>query len=171
VIWTGGLVPHPLLERAGLAPPDRWAPVHPTLQSVVNEQVFVVGDAAELASPLAKQAYHALDMGAHAARNIDRLLRGRELVPLAPSRKPMLVSFGDLETYLIGDDRALAGAALSAAKEAVYQLVMSKLDARGGVDGALSLLRRSGKGLVDLALANLGSVEALGRGLSLRVIR
>ena len=67
--------------------------------------------------------------------------------------------------------RVVAAKALSAAKEAVYQLVMSRLDARGGVEGVLALLLRSGKGMADLALANLGSIEALGRGLSLRVIR
>jgi len=32
---------------------------------------------------------------------------------------------------------------------------MSRLDARGGVDDVLSLLRRSGKGLTDLALSDL----------------
>jgi NADH dehydrogenase len=172
VIWTGGLAPHPLLYHAGLSPgPTSWAPVRATLQSARDERVLVVGDAAQLPAPVSKQAYHALEMGAHAARNIERLLRGRAPEPFRPADKPLLVSFGDLDTYMIADDVALAGAALSAAKEAVYQLVMARLDARRGAGGLLGLARRSRKGLVDLALANLGSVAALGRSLDLRVVR
>lgn len=168
VIWTGGLAPHPLLRHAGLAAPGEWAPVRATLQSAHDERVFVVGDAAQLPAPVSKQAYHALEMGARAAHNMGRLLRGRAPEPFTPAAKPLLVSFGDLDTYMIADDVALAGAALSAAKEAVYQLVMSRLDGAGGL---LRVARRSGKGLVDLALANLGSTAALGRSLDLRVVR
>jgi NADH dehydrogenase len=166
VIWTGGLTPPRLLNEAGLSPsPSSWAPVLPTLQSTADPRVFVVGDAAELTQPVSKQAYHALDMGAHAARNIDRLVRGQPLEPFKPSEKPMLVSFGDLDTFMVTRDMALAGAALSTAKEGVYQLSMSQ------VGGARGLVRRTGKGILDLARANLGSASALGRSLNLRVIR
>ena len=40
-------------------------------------EIFVAGDAADLPTPLAKQGYHALDMGACAARNAERLLAGQ----------------------------------------------------------------------------------------------
>jgi hypothetical protein len=39
------------------------------------------------------------------------------------------------------------------------------------VGGARGLVRRTGKGILDLARANLGSASALGRSLNLRVIR
>lgn len=172
VIWTGGLVPPGLLSACGLSPAAKsWAPVYPTLQSTRDGRVFIAGDAAEFATPLSKQAYHALDMGAHAAGNIERMLAGRALRPFAPSEKPMLVSFGDRDTFLIGKETALAGAPLSGAKEAVYQLVMAKLDARRGVGGWMQLLRRSGKGLIDLAGTNLSSPAAVARSLNLRIVR
>ena len=95
-IWTGGPAPPALLAENGLAPPGAWAPVGMTLQSKGHPEVFVAGDAAELPTPLARQAYHAMDMGVCAARNADRLLAGRSLSAFRPSSKPTLISFGDL---------------------------------------------------------------------------
>ena len=93
-IWTGGPAPPAGLAAWDLAPPGAWAPVHDTLQSKRYPEVFVAGDAAALPGPIAKQAYHALDMGVCAARNATRMLAGKPLAPFRPSGKPMLISFG-----------------------------------------------------------------------------
>jgi len=129
-IWTGGTAPSPLLAEAGLAPRGEWAPVDVTLQSKNHAEVFVAGDAAELPTPLDKQAYHALDMGACAARNAEWRLAGRSLEAFEPAPKPKLISFGDLDCMLVAERLALASPSLGAAKEAVYQLGMAQLDAR-----------------------------------------
>ena len=47
-LWAAGLAPPPLLRQAGLAvPPQRWAAVHPSLQSRHADNVFVAGDATQ----------------------------------------------------------------------------------------------------------------------------
>jgi NADH dehydrogenase len=128
-IWTGGPAAPPLLAEAGLAPRvGDWAPVEATLQAIDHPEIFVAGDSAELRVPIAKQGYHALDMGRCAARNADRLLRGRRLTRFRPAGKPMLVSFGDLTCFAASGRWVVAGPALAAAKEAVYELVMAQLD-------------------------------------------
>ena len=84
-LWTAGLAPPPLLRESGLArPPQVWADVRPTLQSRHFDNVFVVGDAAQLPRAVAKQAYNAIDMGALAAANATRLLGGRALSRSSP---------------------------------------------------------------------------------------
>ncbi len=129
-IWTGGPAPPQLLAESGLASANEWASVNESLQSRAHPEVFVVGDGAALPDALSKQAYHALDMGACAARNVDRFLSGRRLETFRASEKPTLVSFGDLSCFLVAGDRVLAGAPLAAAKEAVFEAVMTQLDAR-----------------------------------------
>ena len=116
------------MAGSGLAPEGAWAGVNDSLQSDDHEEVFVVGDAADVPTGIAKQAYHALDMGECVAANVARLLDGRELVPYRPSPKPMLISFGDLTCFMVVGERVVSGAALSAAKEAVFELVMAQLD-------------------------------------------
>jgi NADH dehydrogenase len=136
-IWTGGPAPSQLLAASGLAPrAGAWAPVDERLLSRSLPRVFVAGDAAELPEPLAKQAYHALDMGRAAARNAAHLLLGRPLRRYRPAAKPTLVSFGDLDCFLVAGGRVVASPALAAAKEAVFQLVMAQLD-RASPVGAL----------------------------------
>jgi NADH dehydrogenase len=128
-IWTGGVVAPPLLEAAGLAPRARqWAPVDACLRSRRQPAVFVIGDAAGLPRPLAKQAFHALEMGEAAAGNIVRAASGRRLRAYRPSRTPMLVAFGDLDTFLVAGRAVVANPALAAGKEAVYQLTMAQID-------------------------------------------
>ncbi len=128
-IWTGGVAPPPLLHECALAPkPGQWAPVKRTLQSRRFDHVFVIGDAAGLPRGLSKQAYHALDMGKCAAENVVRLLAGRRLRQFVPAPKPMLIAFGDLDTFLVAGGTALASPALAVLKESVYQLTMAQLD-------------------------------------------
>ena len=169
-IWTGGPVPPALLAGCGLAPRDAWAPVDVTLESKGHPEVFVAGDAAELPTPLAKQAYHALDMGACAARNAVRRLGGRRLETFRPSEKPTLISFGDLSCFLVVGQRVLSGPALAAAKEAVFELVMAQLDRAPWWRRIPSALRRGDRAARTLLWPGVSSLDALRRQrqLSLR---
>lgn len=143
VVWTGGPRGPRLLHDAGLAEQQgSWAPVGSTLESSAAEAVFIAGDAAELDRPIAKQAYHAIDMGVCAADNAMRRLRGDRLEPFAPAEKPMLVSFGHLGCFLVLGEWAIFGPAVSLAKEAVFQLVSTQLVPPTDVSTAVSLLRR-----------------------------
>lgn len=132
-LWTAGQAPPALLRESGLArPPEVWASVEQTLRSRHFDNTFVVGDAAQLPQPAGKQAYNAIDMGAFAAANVTRHLAGRALKPFKPTSKPVLIAFGDLQTYLVAGRTVLASKALAGAKEGVYQLFMSQM-APGGV--------------------------------------
>lgn len=128
-LWTAGIKPCPFLTASSLTEQsDQWVPVNECLQHPVYDNVFAAGDAAELPRPLSKQAYHALDMGASAGKNVIRQSTGQPLTPFTPSAKPMLVAFGDLDTFLIAGKTVMAGAALGALKEAVFQMVMTEFD-------------------------------------------
>jgi NADH dehydrogenase len=136
-LWTAGLAPPDLLRESGLArAPQLWADVHQTLQSRHADNVFVVGDAAQLPQEVGKQAYNAIDMGALAAANVARFLGGRPLKAFRPAPKPVLIAFGDLQTYLVAGRTVLASKVLAGAKEGVYQLFMAQM-APGGVLTAL----------------------------------
>ena len=128
-IWTGGVSAPALLHESGLADrPGQWAPVTDALRSRRYDNVFVIGDAAALPRPLAKQAYYALQTGACAAENAARALKGRALRDFRPSPKPMLIAFGDLDTFLVSGRTVIASPKLAALKEAVFQLTMAELD-------------------------------------------
>ena len=100
-LWTAGLAAPALLRESGLAPPPQvWADVHPTLQCRHFDNPFVVGDAAQLPHAVGKQAYNAIDMGALAAANVTRFLDGRALKPFKPAPKPVLIAFGNLQSYM-----------------------------------------------------------------------
>ena len=162
-IWTGGPAPPTLFAESGLAPAGAWAPVDVTLQSKRHREVFVAGDGADLPKPLAKQAYHAIDMGVCAAVNVERTLSGARLSPFKPSEKPTLISFGDLTCFLIAGKLVLAGPSLGAAKEAVFELVMAQLDAqplRQRLPGALQRVERAAR---ELAWPTVTSIAALRR--------
>jgi NADH:quinone reductase (non-electrogenic) len=142
-IWTGGASPPPLLVESGLAArPRQWAPVTATLQSRRHDNVFVAGDAAGLPRPLAKQAFYALQMGECAAQNVARAVTGRRLRTFSPSPRPMLVAFGDLDTYLVTGRRVLASPALAAVKDGVMQITMAQLDPPVGADALAGLASR-----------------------------
>ena len=128
-LWTVGVTAPPLLLESGLAAkPRQWAPVTRALRSKRFDNVFVIGDAAALPRPLAKQAYHALQMGACAAENAKRALAGRRLRDFRPSAKPMLVAFGDLDTFFVAGRTVIASPGLAALKEAVFQVTMAEID-------------------------------------------
>lgn len=169
-IWTGGPAPPALLAECGLAPAGAWAPVEATLQSESHPEIFVVGDAAELPTPLSKQGYHALDMGACAARNAERLLAGRSLASFRPSGKPTLVSFGDLSCFLVTERGVLAGPLLAIGKEAVFELVMTQLDAGPLWRRLQGEALRAERAARTLLWPNARSLEALCRSRRIGVL-
>jgi len=162
-IWTGGPAPPALLAECGLAAHGAWATVDATLQSKAHPEIFVVGDAAELPTPLSKQGYHAVDMGVCAARNAGRLLSGEPLVPFRPSGKPTLISFGDLTCFLVAGECALAGPSLAAAKEAVFELVMAQLDAQPLCSRLPRVVKRADRAARALLWPTVKSLDALRR--------
>jgi NADH dehydrogenase len=119
-LWCAGAIPHPLLAEAGLAPHGQYAAVKSTLQSSVDNHIWLAGDAAAFPVDLAKQAYHALPMGALIAKNINRVRQHRDLMPFKPLAIPSLMSFGEVG-FLLFKSHAIASPSLIAAKEGVFQ--------------------------------------------------
>ncbi len=172
VIWNGGARPSPLLVDSGLADDQRqWAAVTTALQSKRCANVFVAGDAAGLPRPIAKQAYFALQTGAHAGLSVARFVAG--LAPLAfhPASKPMLVAFGDLDTFLVAETMVLAGTALALLKEGMLQATLAELDPPTDTDAAFALGLRLLSGLRAAALPELFSIERLLRLPGIRLLR
>ena len=151
-IWTGGVTAPPLLHEAGLADkPRQWAPVTVALRSKRFDNVFVIGDAAALPHPLAKQAYYALQMGECAAENVRRALDGRTLRDFKPAAKPRLIAFGDLDTFLVSGRSVVASRGLAALKEAVFQVTMAEIDPPLNPTALGALTGRLGSAARDLA--------------------
>ena len=171
-LWTAGLAAPALLRESGLAPPPRvWADVHPTLQSCHFDNVFVVGDAAQPPFAVGKQAYNSIDMGALAASNVARYLTGRTLKPYKPAPKPVLIAFGDLQTYLVAGRVVLASKWLAGAKEGVYQLSMSQMEPGGVLTSLAATTGRLWQGWRRLALPQLWSLADFRALPDLRVVR
>jgi NADH dehydrogenase len=127
-IWSAGMVLPEFLRDSGLcAADDPWLPVDGCLQSGYADNVFVAGDCAALPVPLRKQAYYAMDMGEVAGENIERFLGERRLRRFRPAAMPMLISFGDIMTWLVAGEFVAATPVLAAAKEGVYQANMARL--------------------------------------------
>ena len=127
-IWSAGTELPDFLRDTGLNEAgDEWLPVHDTLRSYYADNVFIAGDCADLPEPVRKQAYHAMAMGEVAGDNINRLLQERPLRQFRPALMPMLISFGDITTWLVVGASAVASPALAAAKEGVYQVNMARL--------------------------------------------
>ena len=127
-IWSAGMVLPEFLRDAGLnEADDQWLPVDDTLQSVYADNIFIAGDCATLPEPVRKQAYYAMDMGEVAGDNISRFLEGDPLKSFCATPMPMLISFGDITTWLVAGETAVASPLLAAAKEGVYQATMARL--------------------------------------------
>jgi NADH dehydrogenase len=102
----------------------------------------VAGDAADFETPLAKQAYHALDMGELVGENILRQLAGVPLRPFTPDPKPMLLACGPHGTYLVTGERAFSAPGLDSAKDLILQAEMARLDSATGLPGLGRTTRR-----------------------------
>ena len=143
IIWTGGGKAPPVLHDSGLAEDEKsWARVNECMESTHFENVFVVGDAALLPEPVDKQAYHALDMGKLAAVNILRVTQDLHKIPFKPSVKPFLLTFGDIDTFMIFGERVVSGPSMSIAKELVFQMIMMQLEGTGSLHSAENALKR-----------------------------
>jgi NADH dehydrogenase FAD-containing subunit len=134
VIWTGGVGPHPLIHDSHLSDASGFAPVTAALHSDHAEGVYVAGDTVSTVAGewLPKQAYHAIDMGRLAARNLMAARAGRPLDPFRPAAKPQLITLGELDTFLVSGDRVLASPSLRLLKEAIYQAGIAGFDRRRG---------------------------------------
>lgn len=126
-IWTAGTKLPDYLDSINTHAISNGLAVNTYLQAQAFDNIFVAGDSATLAKPLAKQASIALDMGIHAAININRFCAKKSLMPFNVRTKPVLLSLGDINTYFIQGKLVLASPVLAAAKEAVYQLYMARL--------------------------------------------
>ena len=69
-----------------------------------------------------------MDMGEVAGDNITRLLGDRRLRRFRAAPMPMLISFGDITTWLVAGESVVASPVLAAAKEGVYQATMARLE-------------------------------------------
>jgi len=128
-LWTVGATAPALIRESRLADrPNQWAPVSRALRSRRFDNVFIAGDVAALPRPLARQAYYAMQMGQCAAENAMRAVAGRRLHEFVPVQKPMLVAFGDLDTFLVSGRSVIASPTLAAAKELVFQATMAQID-------------------------------------------
>ena len=126
-IWSAGMKLPDFLDDAGLNDAaGEWLPVDDTLRSRYADNIFIAGDAAALPKPALKQAYYAMDMGGVAGDNIGRLLGDRRLRRFRAVPMPMLVSFGDIATWLVAGQSVVASPLLAAAKEGVYQATMAR---------------------------------------------
>jgi NADH dehydrogenase FAD-containing subunit len=163
-IWTAGASAPPLLRESGLADePRQWAPVSRSLRSQRFDNVFVVGDASGLPRPLEKQAFYALQMGEFVAENVRRALAGRTLRDFVPSRKPMLVAFGDLDTFLVAGRTVIASPTFAALKEAVFQVTMAQIDPPRDARGLKSMSARLDRAVRHVALPTLVASAARAR--------
>jgi NADH dehydrogenase len=101
VVWAAAMVASPLLRRLGLAvAPDGRAIVDEHLRSVSHPHVRLVGDAAYVqidGKPLRMSCAAGEPMGAHAADEIARELRGEPLEPFRFSYVVRCVSLGRRE--------------------------------------------------------------------------
>ena len=128
-IWSAGMALPDFLRDAGLnEADDEWLPVDGTLRSRYADNIFIAGDCAALPKPIRKQAYYAMDMGEVAGDNINRLFGDRRLRRFRAAAMPMLISFGDITTWLVAGDSVVASPLLAAAKEGVYQATMARLE-------------------------------------------
>jgi Pyridine nucleotide-disulphide oxidoreductase len=158
-LWTAGLAPPTLLRESGLSQRDQvWADVHATFQSRYADNTFVIGDAAQLPHPVGKQAFRAIDMGALAAANVQRFLAGRALTPFKPAPKPMLIAFGDLQTYMVAGRKVIASNLIACAKGRLSGV--HGADCTGGFADIGAGCRRSA--VAELARAGAASARVAG---------
>lgn len=168
-LWCAGFQASPLAWDAGLqVESDGRVTVDGTLRAPGRANVFVAGDlaAVRLGGEAARMSCQAaLPMGAHAAANVARLLRGEEPEPLrfgfslrcvSLGRRDGVVQFTDPDDRPTG--RVLTGRAAAFTKERVCRMTSTVVDwetrrgihlyrwlmpARGGESGAGSELRQA----------------------------
>lgn len=105
LIWTGGVMINPIVQKALGNPSKRGAmPVNPFLQSEQDRNVFVAGDSAYYAwegKTLPMLAQIAYEEAAVVAENIARLIDGRELVRFVAPKPKILIPLGGKYALLV----------------------------------------------------------------------
>lgn len=140
-IWTAGVQPNPLLFQAGLSDSaHEYAAVHPNLQSMYDENIFVAGDAADLGSMDSKQAFFAMESGEKAADNVFRFLNGKTLRRFFKIPRPYLYSFGDMTCFLIFHDLVLSGKPLLLLKESIFRITIEGIRAGNSCQSILKMV-------------------------------
>lgn len=101
-IWATGAQPPPLLAVLGLPADERgFLLVRPTLQTVADAPIFVVGDSGTCRErPRPKAGVYAVRQGPVLWENVQRMLAGQPLVEYRPQR-------GFLSLMATGDGRAI----------------------------------------------------------------
>lgn len=132
VIWTGGVGAHPLLHASHLSDDSGFAPVSAELHNDHADGIYVIGDAVSRVAgvELERQAYHAIDMAKVAAANVLAARAGRALRSYHAAAKPQLITFGELDTFMVSGARVIASPSLRVLKEAIYQAGIAGFDHR-----------------------------------------
>jgi len=141
LIWTGGVKAHPALAEAGFSCDARGrAKVSEYLQSVDDEEVYIIGDCASFVTgggrPLPPTAQLATQMGQVAGANILARVQGNPQVRFVPKILGTLASLGrDRGVGSVGRVQT-SGTAASLAKELtkvkyLYQLGGLRIVSRG----------------------------------------
>lgn len=150
-IWTtGGRAPG-WMSESGLVPDGaRWSPTSAAMQSKAAPSIFIAGDAAGLPKTQRKLARVALGMGPRAGENLLRFLKGKTLRKFRDEPLPMLLTFGDLTTFMFDKEMALEDPRLAAGRELLYHSVMGQLEASTDKVDTSGIQKRFGRALRKL---------------------
>jgi NADH dehydrogenase len=103
--------------------------------------------------------------------NLIKLLSaGDDLKEFRPSSKPTVISFGDLQTYVIMGNIAVAGFLFAGAKEGIFQATMAKFDPPNGLTSAINFCHRTSESFFNLAIPTLTSFSSLRRLTQVRFL-
>ncbi|MGB5323861.1 MAG: FAD-dependent oxidoreductase [Pseudomonadales bacterium] len=155
-IWCAGTRLPDFIAKSDLAQDRSGVLVVDTLQCQSAENIFAAGDIAATPKPIKKQATYAIDMGKQAAGNIEQFLRGEPGRAFVPFQKPLLLSFGDINTYFIYNNAVFASPLLAPLKEAVYQFYMTQFAANlPAAEQGLGIVGRYARSVRELLLPEL----------------
>lgn len=143
IIWTGGVCPSKKLLELGLThSADEWIPVDRSLRHTRYKDIYAIGDCVSFRGLKSKQAYYAIEMGQLVAENLSLASSHKKLKNFVPSSKPMVVTFGDKDAFLISGKTCIASTGLLALKELVYQLGMIEMEQVTGLQSIIHSMDR-----------------------------
>jgi NADH dehydrogenase len=144
VIWTGGVAPSKKLKEWGLTKnPEEWIPVNELLSHKKIDDVYALGDCVDLGDGMSKQASIAIDMGARMAENFHRESVSKNPKAFKMLDKPILITFGNRDAYLILGKNVFASRSLLPLKEFIYQIGMYNMGKGDGFNSILASLQRA----------------------------
>jgi len=124
IVWVGGVRINPLVAQLDIQKTPRGLiQIGPTLQSVSHENVFAIGDTAQLdgVSPvLAGTAQLAFQEATHAAHNIRALVKGERLLTKKFEELGEAVSLGTERAAVLVEGKAFGGPLARQARFALY---------------------------------------------------